>query len=379
MKISITVSNSLKKDPRVIKQVKCALAAGHEVQFVGYRDRFYDKEFLQELGCRVDIVDLGDKYVGHVPSLWGRIKRMYLRQVLPIRYMCDFKPDVIHANDFDTLSFSYKAAKKTGAAIVYDSHEIFAENIGIADKKWLKRFILYKERHLVRRIDQMICVSHSAQDYFKQKYGVEPAVITNCPMKNVLPLKKKTSDKFEVVYQGLIVKGRGYEEFVQSARYLPEGIRLVIRGYGSAEQGLREIVQKEQLGDRVTFAEPVEVKEMISAASSSHVGVVLTRPVNINFNLSVSNKVFEYAHAGLPVILSDVPEHRFLNDKYDFAIILSEVTPQAIADAILRLQSDAALYARLARNAQTMSQEMNWENESKKLLSIYTKVHHDKK
>lgn len=373
MKISITVSNSLKKDPRVIKQVKCALAAGHTVQFVGFRDRFYDKKFLDELGCRVDLVDLGEKYVGHIPSFWGRLKRMYYRFVLPIRYMKDFMPDVIHANDFDTLIFSYKAARKTGAAIVYDSHEIFAENIGIADKKWLKHFIIRKESRLVHKVNKMVCVSHSAQAFFKDKYGVEPVVITNCPMRNTVPLKEKVTDKFEVVYQGLIVPGRGYEEFVEAAELLDDSIRLVIRGYGSGEPALHKIVVEKHL-DKVYFAPPVEVKELVSAASSSHVGVVLTRPVNINFNLSVSNKVFEYAHAGLPVILSDVPEHRYLNDKYHFGLLLSDVTPKSIASAVNLLKNDKDLYSKLAANAVKMSMEMNWENESKKLLSLYSNV-----
>ena len=376
MKISITVSNSLKKDPRVIKQVKCAIAAGHSVQFVGYRDQFFDKAFLNDLGCRVDIVDLGEKYVGHIPSLWGKIRRMYLRFVLPIRYICDFKPDVIHANDFDTLLFAYKASRKTGAAIVYDSHEIFAENIGITDNKWLKRFIIFNECRLVKKVDAMICVSHAAQSYFSNKYGVEPIVITNCPMLNNVPLRLKATDRFEVVYQGLIVKGRGYEEFVESATMLGPDCRLVIRGYGSAEHGLHRIVEQKQLEDKVTFAEPVDVKELISAASSSHVGVVLTRPVNINFQLSVSNKVFEYAHAGLPEILSDVAEHRYLNDRYNFAIILPEVTPEAIAEAILRLKNNPTLYATLSNNAKRMSVETNWENESMKLLDIYNRVYH---
>lgn len=374
MRISITVNNSLKKDPRVIKQVKCAVAAGHTVQFVGRRDKFYDKEFLENLGCRVDIVDLGEKYVGHVPSLWGKLKRMYLNFTLPIRYMCDFKPDVIHANDFDTLLYSYKAAKKLNAAVVYDSHEIYAENIGIADKKWLKRYVIFKERRLVKKINAMICVSHAAQAYFKQKYGVEPTVITNCPMRNTEPLRPKVTDKFEVVYQGLIVKGRGYEEFVEAAKKLDNDCRLVIRGYGSAEPGLHEIVEKEHLEAKVVFAEPVDVKDLISAASSSHVGVVLTRPVNINFCLSVSNKVFEYAHAGIPEILSDVPEHRYLNDKYNFAIIIKDVTSDEIARAVLQLKNNPLLYAQLSENSKKMIDEMNWENESLKLLKLYKDV-----
>ena len=375
MKITIVVSNSLKKDPRVIKQIKAAMAAGHEVQFVGYRDENLDREFLDALGCRCDIVDFGDDYVGQLHSVYKKIRRRLARKQRAIRYLCDFRPDVIHANDFDMLGLSYRAAKKCKAGLVYDSHEIFAENIGIAERKWMKRQIIRSERRLVRKVDRMICVSNAAAAYFEETYAIRPTVITNCPMKNTLPLLEKASDAFEVVYQGLMVRGRGYEEFVDAARLLPDGIRLKLRGYGSLEPKLRADIEEKHLSGKVVFATPVEVAQLVQAASASHAGVVLTKPVNLNFKLSVSNKVFEYAAAGLPVILSDVPEHRYLNEKYGFGVILEEVTPEKIAEAILGLYRDKEAYGRLAENAKRMSDELNWETESEKLLEIYRSVY----
>lgn len=375
MKISIVVSNSLKKDPRVIKQIKVAAAAGHEVQFVGYRDENYDRAFLDALGIRCDIVDFGDDYVGQLSSVYKKIRRRLVRKQRAIRYLCDFRPDIIHANDFDMLGLSYRAARKCKAGLIYDSHEIFAENIGIAERKWMKRQIIRSETRLVRKVDRMICVSNAAAAYFEDKYAICPTVITNCPMKNTLPLLKKAEDAFEIVYQGLMVRGRGYEEFVDAAKYLPDGIRLKLRGYGSLEPHLRAQIEENGLSDKVVFAPPVEVAQLVQEASASHVGAVLTRPINLNFKLSVSNKVFEYAAAGLPVILSDVPEHRWLNERYGFGLILDEVTPEKIAEAIVTLYRNKELYRRLADNAERMSDEMNWEAESKKLLEIYHSVY----
>ena len=376
MKISIVVSNTLKKDPRVIKHIKVALAAGHEVQFVGFLDENLDIDFLNGVGCRYDIVDLGSDYVGHLHSVYKKIRRRIVRKKMAIRYICDFQPDVIHANDFDMLDLGYRAAKKCNAGIVYDSHEIFAENIGIAEHKWAKKLIIRSERRLVHKIDRMISVSNAAADYFVKKYSIpRPTVITNCPMRNPLPLKEKTKGVFEVVYQGLMVRGRGYEEFANAAKYLPDGICLKFRGYGSLEAQLRATVNEENLSEKVLFDQPVEVAELVQAASASHVGVVLTRPVNLNFLLSVSNKVFEYAAAGLPVIMSDVPEHRYLNEKYHFGMILDEVTPQKIAEAITYLYQNESAYQTMAENAKRMSEEMNWEAESKKLLEIYHSVY----
>lgn len=375
MKISIIVADSLKKDPRVIKQIKVAMQAGHEVQFVGYRDEFLDYDFLDGVGCRYDIVDLGDEYIGKLNSITKKLKRRLGYPAKAKEYILDFCPDVIHANDFDMLPTAWSAAKKCGAAVVYDSHEIFAENIGIAEHRFLKQLIILKEKKLVKKIDHMISVSNAAADYFVEKYKItRPTVITNCPMQSVHPMRKKAVDAFETVYQGRLVRGRGYEEFTLAAKELPSGCRIVLRGFGSLENTLRQLIQDHKLEDKVAFKDSVEVSEMICAASESHVGAVLTQPVNLNFRLSVSNKVFEYAAAGLPVILSDVPEHRYLNEKYHFGIILDEVTPEKIAAAILYLKEHPDVYNEMSTNAKQMFEELNWETESRKLLQIYEQV-----
>ena len=74
---------------------------------------------------------------------------------------------------------------------------------------------------------------------------------------------------------------------------------------------------------------------MVDKLAESNVGVILTKPVSINFEYTVSNKIFECIHAGfLPVILSPVKEHIYLNEKYKFGIVLKEVTPLEIEKAV---------------------------------------------
>ena len=147
-------------------------------------------------------------------------------------------------------------------------------------------------------------------------------------------------------------------------------IKLSIRGLGAYEKNIREIVEKSENKENFIIYPPVTVQELIPMASKSHVGVAITEPVCLNFKLSVSNKLFEYAAAGLPVIMSDIPEHRFLNEKYDFGIIIPENTPKAFADAVIRLYEDKEFYNRLSENAKKLSQEVNWENEFEKLLEF---------
>jgi glycosyltransferase involved in cell wall biosynthesis len=373
MKLCIIVGNSLRKDPRVIKQINCALDEGIDVHFIGYVDENYSAQFLESIGCPFSIVDLGEKYTGHLKSLIKKLYRQFLFYFYPIKWMIKIKPDVIHANDFDTLIPSYIASLFCRSKVLYDSHEIYAENIGIANNKVLKKAIIFSEKILLKRIGAMISVSHSAAAYFQKKYKIPlPTVITNCPYKQNIPIQPfKNPNFFEVLYQGQMYRGRGYEEFVNSAKFIDKNIILVLRGYGSIEGELKEIVKQNNLEKKVRFDGPVEVKDIVIKASTSNVGIVLTQPVNINFKLTVSNKLFEYIHAGLPVILSDVPEHRYLNDAFNFGIIVTNFSPIGIAECINNLSSDPIKYTLLKENAIKASEILCWENESQKLLSLY--------
>jgi glycosyltransferase involved in cell wall biosynthesis len=373
MKLCVIVGNSLRKDPRVIKQIQCALSNGIDVYFVGYWDENFNQEFLQSIGCPYSIINLGKKYQGHLKSIFKKLYRELMHNYLPVKLMVKAKPDVIHANDFNTLIQAYIASKICGAKVLYDSHEICSENIGIADSKLRKNAIIFFERILLKRIGAMVSVSNSAAKYFKKKYNIPlPTVVTNCPYReHVMQQHYNNNHRFEVLYQGQMYRGRGYEQFVESAHYINDNIVLVLRGYGSIENELRGIVEKNKLQNNVRFDPPVEIKDLVTKAAESNVGVVLTQPVNINFELTVSNKLFEYLHAELPVILSDVPEHRYLNSKYNFGIIVSDFSPKGIADCINRLASDSKEYNRLKRNATIAAKELCWENESKKLLTLY--------
>ena len=126
----------------------------------------------------------------------------------------------------------------------------------------------------------------------------------------------------------------------------------------------------ENEGKNFIFYPPVNVENLISEAAASHVGVAITESICLNFELSVSNKIFEYASAGLPVIMSNIPEHRYLNEKYHFGVIMEDVSVQSFVQAVLKLYNDYEFYKECSENAKRMSQELNWENEFYKLIQL---------
>lgn len=369
MRICDVVSNSVWYDPRVRKQIVEYMNNGVDVVCVGLKDHRYDEEKMQNVPCRVTLADIDEKYKKNLskPEVllkeFNRVKR--LRENILAQ-----KPDVIHANDLDTLTAACQAAKKLGCRVVYDSHEICVENHNM--KGIYKKLNALCEKVFIKRINKMVCVSHAASDYFAKKYDIEPPmVITNCSLKAEKVTSTHKHGGFEILNHGVYYGGRGYDIVVEASALLkdyPE-IKIALRGFGAMEEELRN--RADEIGNgQVVFYPPVLVNELIPSASKSMVGVAITENTCINFELSVSNKIFEYASAGLPVIMSDIPEHRYLNDKYNFGIILKENTPECFAEAAIKLYTDKDFYSLCAKNADKLSEEVNWETEFARLIEI---------
>lgn len=371
MKVCDVVLNSIWYDPRVRKQIAEYLANGVELSCVGYECNRYDEEKIKNIPCKTNIVRKNQDYVGKQKSVFRKLKREKIMQ----QEICDAivaeAPDVIHANDLNALIPAYMASKKLKCKLVYDSHEIYIENNYLMDKRLYALYLKYVEKRICKKLDLMICVSNAAADYFAAEYNIDkPTVITNCSLKKeMLTSTSEKHDGFEVINHGQFYQGRGYEEMIEASSLLAEypDIKICVRGYGRLEESMRKSVEENQ-ADNFIFYPPVNVEQLIPEAAHSHVGIAITKPVCLNFKLSVSNKLFEYAAAGLPVIMSDIPEHRYLNGKYNFGLIIEENTPQALADAVLKLYRNKDLYNTLAENARILSQELNWENEFQKLI-----------
>ena len=84
------------------------------------------------------------------------------------------------------------------------------------------------------------------------------------------------------------------------------------------------------------------------------------------------NKFFEYAMAGLPILVSDLPEMHTLVEKYECGIVCESVTPDEIIKGVRKLLSMDL--KKLGTNARNMAKDYSWEVQEKKLFSLYDEV-----
>jgi glycosyltransferase involved in cell wall biosynthesis len=81
--------------------------------------------------------------------------------------------------------------------------------------------------------------------------------------------------------------------------------------------------------------------------------------------------LFDYIHAGVPVLSSSVIEVKRIIEGYNIGMCLDEVSPKSIADAILLIYNNKTMYDQWKLNTAIAAREFCWENEQSVLDEIF--------
>jgi glycosyltransferase involved in cell wall biosynthesis len=152
--------------------------------------------------------------------------------------------------------------------------------------------------------------------------------------------------------------------------FLPSALLLII-GSGRDLHNIKRIVSEKGLHDRVRFIEKLPFHELQQYTSVADVGVSLDKPLHLNYAYSLPNKLFDYIHAGLPVLVSDLPELRRVVETYNIGVVVSKVEPKEIAFSLQQM-FDGGELGEWRKNAIHAAQELNWQREQEVVRSVYS-------
>lgn len=288
--------------------------------------------------------------------------------------------DLCLACDLDTLIPCYIVTRLTGRRLVYDAHEYFTGQHGLAERrvkhsiwKWAERGILPKVRH-------MITVSDSIAELYQREYDVAPVVIRNlAPSVTHLEPHDRSAlgaseEELLVVFQGSgINEGRGARELI-NAMTVVERIRLVIIGSGDIIDSLRKSAHESRSAERIMFLSRMPWEEMMRYTMCCDAGLSLDADTCVNQRYSLPNKLFDYIAAGIPAIVSPLPEVASLISRYECGVVIGEVTPGAIATALERLRDDRVFLLSLREKTAEARRELTWEKEKIKEQEFFRSV-----
>jgi glycosyltransferase involved in cell wall biosynthesis len=403
------VKNTFTHDARVWREAQTLQIAGHQVQVVALAAPNLPVDVTTSEGIQITRVSRGPgaslrgasdptNSAGKSSKQRNLLKRFVVRIVklaakTPIsKYVqsgidqrmkavvLEFKPEVIHAHDLETLELACTIKNELKIPIVYDSHEIASERNHHSPAQKNRAGI--KEANLIPNADVVIMVSDGCAEFTSEKYGIAlPTVIMNTPdfdpiETQVRDLRKELnipSENTVLVHQGSLQRNRGVEQSIDAIRNIPN-VTYVIIGYGQHRPFLEEYVASSGLSEKVKFFGPVPANQLIEWTASADIGICTIVGKTKSYLYAMPNKLFEYTMAGLPVIASDYPDMGKFVTENKMGITCDPESAQSISVAINNLVSDPQLREKFAEGARIARTKFNWANEQKKLLEIYSQL-----
>ena len=371
MKIANLVFNNFINDSRVLKESISLANGGYEVEVIAHGDRGLD-EFEKDKNFTIRRVSyLNREESKSILSKLGAYLN-YLR--LSAKHCKTF--DIIHCNDLDTLPIAFIVKKfyNKNIKVVYDAHEHETERHHQSqfDKKILK----IVENFLLKYVDKMITVTEPIADEYAKLYNIErPVVIYNTPEKIEIEKKDIFREKFNIpkehiifLYQGGLQPRRGILEFFNLIRG-KEGVSYVVMGFGHLKDEIIELTKTES---NLYFHDAVTPDVLLDYTSSADVGVCIEENLCKSWDMGLPNKMFEYYMVGIPIVVSGLQElKRFVIDNQT-GFVIENIFDQEEFDRLFPTILEK--YAERYKNIEKVKNIYNWQNQEKKLLSLYEEL-----
>jgi glycogen(starch) synthase len=365
-RLAILTAAELTRDPRARRQAVAGRRLGFEV--VGVSGQISGEPPAPLDG--VEVVRVGR--VGRANPDWERaasggrsavlrelrglfrLGRLGLRTAALARAARGVDADVVHSNDLETLPAAWLAARGR-ARLVYDAHELYAE-FDSDPPRFYRAVMTAIEGALARRADTVVTVSEpiAAELERRLRLRARPLVVLNAPELDPRESEPAGEGRLRVVYQGAFGRGRPLEELLDAVGRAPS-VRLTIRVVRTPSETVLAEVARRGLSDRVEVAAPLSPDRLLDGLRGHEVGVVFDRPVTLNAELSLPNKLFDYLMAGLAVVAPRLPALTPVVEGGRVGMVFEPGRPEALAAALESLAADRDGLAEYRRRARELA------------------------
>ena len=295
--------------------------------------------------------------------------------------------DVVHAQHYGGATRAYFACRRHKWPMVYEIHSLLGEEV---ERDRLGRGPVFRtyqalERRVVRHAAQVIALGEPVKDVVVREKGVPADRVTviypgidlgeyerpvpETPIPGVGPEHKV------VMYIGSIVHpNQGVPILVDALPRIfaarPDARCVLVGGPASAGDDYRRKLG--EYGDRLVVVTGTTPEQVV--ALSRRADVLVHPRLACRENYSVQSKLAVYLAAGRPVVATDFGDYQKLLGESG-AGVLTEVSPDAVADGVLKVLGDPDLAARLAAAGRPVAEEyFGMDRNVDRYLDVYRRA-----
>ncbi len=377
------------RDGRVFhREARALAAAGHAVSVIGCGAT--GRLFRVSTQDGITLYELPRKPVSTRAQLLLDPWRFLWMLLVVLRHAR--RADALHCHEYQSLVMGWIAARLFRRKLVYDCHEYQPETIGYLFEALsprlfepTRRAFARFERFFNRRVDAAVVVSRMLVERFERDCR-RVVFLPNYPtLAAFLPgaarppeaLARRLQGRKVIVFLGFLSAARGLNQCLHMLQLLrrdvPEAFLLCVGDMPARYQvELERLAGELGVRDHVDFTGRFEHAGVRDYLALGQVGIYLIQPRPIYHLWSEGTKFFQYAAAGLPVVVSDVPAFRRLIEEVGNGLLVPHDDPAAAAAAVQRLLQDEALRRAMAEKGRAAFEtRLNADAVLPGLLALY--------
>jgi glycosyltransferase involved in cell wall biosynthesis len=308
------------------------------------------------------------------------------------------EPDIVHANDFRMLGIGARAVRRARAKgrdvkLVWDAHEFLP---GIrpwgAGPRWHPAMCAH-EREYAGDADAVVTVSAALGDLLVERHGLreKPTVVLNAPLAAGLAAGGGSEERAPVpdlrelcgigpdvplaVYSGSASVQRGLDIMIDALPRLPRlHVALVVATARSEYvRGLLARATGLGVADRLHILPYVPFDQVVEFLSAADAGVI---PIHHwpNHEIALITKFFEYSHARLPIVVSDVRAMGGMVRETGQGEVFRAEDLDDYVRALKAVLADPNRYRAVYDERPELLREWTWEAQAEILDAVYTRL-----
>ena len=400
--IVLLTGNSLRSNPRVVKEASVLTEDGYEVIVHG--------AWSSEQGAETDSSLAGRGGYSFVPllppdTLEGKLHRLVQRAarkfmpwskwsfgLMPLvleREAKRLKPNLVIAHSEPAL-FAALALHSRGTKVGVDMEDWFSEDLPPEARRGRPIHLLREaEKRLLGCAAHATCTTEAMADALVAEYGCPrpgriynvfpaPVIPDPVPLVDRSPAAKSlggtpsrgTSLRSIHWFSQTLGPGRGLEDLFSAASGIDGDFEIHLRGSRGGYTAWLESVVPEALRSRVFIHELVSNEELPQRIAEHDIGFAGEATSIRSRNLTATNKIFQYLQSGLSVVASDTAGQQEVAARARGAVRLYRSGSRTELQQALRewLESPEKLAAAKAAAREAAAAEFHWEKEKTRFL-----------
>lgn len=302
-------------DVRVRKEIFALNEKGHEIDLICLQDT-NDAAFEVAHGATIHRIPLAKKRATRLRYIFEYFSFVFLTWMKVRKLVREKNFDIVHVHTIpDFLVFAAAPARRRGAKVVIDMHEIWPEffmsKYSLGRKHIVTRVLLWIERISLQYADYVITVNKQLRQKFEGRARLKHPIteIMNTVSEDVMPKVARTpTGKFIAVYHGTLTAFYNLHFAIGALPGVIDqmpNLEFHIYGQGPVMDELRAQIADLKLTGRVFVHGRVPHTEIPGILAKADIGILPIQK-DVMSDLSFSNKLAEYIHYEIPVLSSDL-------------------------------------------------------------------------